>query len=418
MIPTGILDILIILVFIILFFYSVYNLSIGLIGVRELFISKRKDKKRNKDSIYPFFSLIVPMRNEEKVARRIFKRLLSLKYPQDRYEIIVIEDCSNDTTQDICKYYANSYPDRIRYFHRNLSKGKPSALNYGLSLSSGDIIGVYDADNLPNLDVLDRTAKIFENKEVVAIQGRMRSINSKETTLSNIIHYERILQQHIYTMGKDKMDLFVSFSGTNQFIRKEVLVNIGSWEEKALSEDMELSAKLTDSEYCIKYVPEVICWQEIPTSYNQLINQRLRWYRGSIEVAMKYGRLLRHITKRRIDAELFFISPFIMLLTLFTCFSGLFNYIPALNSQSIFTSFIAQSTSIVTIITLFVLGIGLANIIKPRKIKNIAFLPLVYIYWTLQVFIVSLVFLQLIFKRPKKWIKTKRTGTITENTLI
>jgi len=415
----GLLEIVMLVFSFILFAWAVYNFPAILIGINQI-RRKNADEELWEDYTVenlPFFSLIVPMKNEEKVAGRILRSLMKIDYPSDRYEVIVVEDCSVDETWNVCKQFETKYPKRIRCFHRNFSKGKPSALNYGLKFARGEIIGVFDADNLVKPDVLRRTAKYFENQEVAAVQGLLSSINPEENMVTKLIHYETVLQYHALLSGKDKLGLFVHFSGTCLFIRRKVLVEVGGWRDEELSEDLELSARLAEKGHFVKFASDIQSWIEVPSSFGQLLKQRVRWFRGCMEVALKYGKLLKRLNKRCLDAEMFFSGPFLMLMVLATYILSLFNVFASIRLGT-YTSGLLEFTSFVTLFGLFVLGIGLIYASKPRKINNLMWLPLVYFYWAFLVFVAFYAFLLIVFRRPKRWVRTPRTGVVKNHQLM
>lgn len=399
--------------------WTVYNLPAFIVGVRQV-RRRTSDNKRNGKHVnwhdLPFFSLIVPMKDEEKVAGRILDALMKTNYPSDKYEVIVIDDASDDETPEICKKFESLYPQRMRYFRRNISHGKAAALNYGLKFARGEIIGVFDADNMVHPDVLLKTAGYFEDHNVVAVQGVVSSLNAEENMLTKLIHYEGVIQRHVFLSGKDKLGLFVPLNGTCQFVKREVLEDVGGWLDGALSEDLELSARLTEKGYYVKFAPDSMSWQENPSKFSQLIGQRVRWCRGCMEVAVKYGRLLRRLDRRSLDAETFFAGPFMMLLILVTyILSAGMVFIPF--NLGTYANILTQFMSFLTLFTLAVLGTGLAYATTPRRIGNVKWLPFIYLYWTTQVFVAFYAFLQIVFRRPRKWTKTQRTGVITNQQL-
>jgi cellulose synthase/poly-beta-1,6-N-acetylglucosamine synthase-like glycosyltransferase len=300
----------------------------------------------------------------------------------------------------------------VRYFSRDSSHGKPSALNYALGFARGEIVGVFDADNVPQPDFLLRTAKYFSDESLVAVQGLLSSLNAEENTLTKLIHYEGILHFNALFSGKDKLSLFVPFAGTCLFVKRKVLEEVGGWQNRALSEDLELSARLTEKGYGVKFAPDVKSWQENPSRFKQLIRQRLRWFRGCLEVSLKYGRLTKRLNRKSLDAEVFFLGPFIMLLVALTYVFGLFTIFQPYHF-GMFTKLLIQSLSFMSLLTLLIVGVGLAYSSKPRKVSNVLWVPFLYLYWSAQVFIASYVFLQIIFRRPREWKKTAHTGTIT-----
>ena len=396
------------------FGWTIYNLPALLIGVR--LIRRRNDAKKSGEFTdhggLPFFSLIVPMKDEGKVAYRILDALMKINYPSDKYEIIVVDDASVDETSDVCRKFERLYPTKMRYFRRDISPGKPSALNYGLKFARGEIVGVFDADNLPDPGILLKSAKHFRSQNVVAVQGLLSSINAEENMLTKLIHFEGIIYNHALFLGKDKLGLFVPLTGSCQFVRRKVLEEVDGWSDRALSEDMELSARLTEKGYCVNFAEDVQSWQENPSNFGQLLRQRVRWFRGCMEVAFKYGRLLKRLDRRSVDAEVFFTGSFMMLFVLAMYVSSLYMTLAPFNLGT-YTNALAQFTSLSTLFTLLTLGIGLAYATKPRRISNVKWLPFIYLYWVTQVFVAFYAFLQIVLRRPRRWTKTPRSGIIS-----
>jgi cellulose synthase/poly-beta-1,6-N-acetylglucosamine synthase-like glycosyltransferase len=360
----------------------------------------------------PIFSIIIPAKNEEKVIGRLLKTLLKLNYPQEKTEIIIVEDGSRDKTLEICKKYAKQYPNRVKLFQQLESNGKPSALNFGLKHAKGEIIAVFDADNVPEQNILWKVADYFKDPTTAAVQGRTCSINAHENMLTKLISYEEAVRYETYLRGKDILSLFVPLTGSCYFIKRSILKEIGGWDDEALSEDMEIAAKLTEKGYAIKYASNVRSWQENPTNLTQLFKQRTRWFRGSMEVSLKYGKLLKNPTKRNIDAELTFSGPYMFIPCLVGYFLGIIFFIFP-SKLDLFLIFMAQGLTIANTIILFLIAIALVYLTKPRKMTNLLWLPFVYTYWIVQNFVAFYALILIILRRPKKWIKTMKTGVIT-----
>ena len=178
----GIVDIILLSVFLTFYIGLFYNVPILVAGVLDLRRSKHLDPKKSgiTEKDMPRFSIIVPVKNEEKVMGRILESLTKLIYPVEKFEILVVADDSVDGTIEICRNYA-SLCSNMKVFHRKKLMGKASALNYGTAHSEGDIIAIFDADNVPASDVLLKAAKHFVDPKVAAVQGRIHSINSHVT---------------------------------------------------------------------------------------------------------------------------------------------------------------------------------------------------------------------------------------------
>lgn len=400
-----------------------YNLPIFIVGVRCM---RRKNnekpqsqKRKNPGHLrenFPYVSVIVPAKNEEKVIERLLRALVRQEYPKDRMEIIIVEDGSDDKTPEICMRFAESYPEMIRFFHRSTSDGKPSALNYGLKHARGEIIAVFDADNVPQPDALLKMVRYFDDPSVAAVQGTTCAINADKNMLTKLISYEEALWLKNYIHGKDALKLFVPLTGSCQFIRKDVAEEVNGWNERFLSEDVEMSAKLTERGYDVRYAPDIISWQEAPSSIIQLIKQRIRWNRGFMEVAIKYGRLLKKFKRKTIDAEITLMGPYIQAFFLINYWIWAYLSLFRIDLNPIIIN-MTTVTPLLTTVTLLIAGIALTYITKPRSIRNILWLPFIQLYWFLECGITFYALLQIIFKRPSRWVKTAKTGECTEESV-
>jgi cellulose synthase/poly-beta-1,6-N-acetylglucosamine synthase-like glycosyltransferase len=387
-----------------------YNIPIIVVGVKHLLRSKKKSETSSApEENLPMVSIVVPVKNEEKVIGRLLKALLNLKYPSSKVEIVVVNDESSDRTGEICSDFANRF-SQVKVFNRPKSSTKAAALNYGVQHAKGEIIATFDADSVPELDVLLNAVKYFKDPAVAAVQGRICSINANENMLTKFLFYEGAVQYEAFLRGKDKLDLFVGLAGTCQFIRRSVLEEVNGWNEKNLSEDVELSLRLTERDYVIKYGSEVRTWEESPHDIRGLVRQRARWYRGNITMGLKFGRLLKKLTKRRLDAELTLFGTYLIVLCIVSYFMAAWSF---LLPPDFTLTLITRLTSFFTLAILGFAGVTLVCVTKPIKIWSLLWLPFIYAYWGFQSFIALYAIFQIILRRPGKWSKSVRSGVVT-----
>jgi cellulose synthase/poly-beta-1,6-N-acetylglucosamine synthase-like glycosyltransferase len=408
----NLIHVALILIFFFVYAWPVYNLPLLAIGVKHLRRKRVESEKRHPKAKYlRTFSIVVPAKNEEKVIGRLLDALSKLNYPADKVEIIIVVDGSTDRTLSICMEQAKQQKAKVKILRKRFSDGKPSALNYGIKCAKGEIIGIFDADNVPAQDTLLNVSRYFENPEVAAVQGKILSINSEENMLTKFISYEEIIWCETYLRGKDALSLFVHLKGNCQFIRRDVLENLKGFDERALAEDIELSARLTEKGYKISYAPDVYSWQENTADLKQLFRQRTRWFRGHMEVALRYGRLIAKPNKRSVDAEATLFAPFILIASLMTYFASFYIvFMPF--SLSIVLEFLTQFTAIIATLTILVCGLALIYSSKPRKVTSLLWLPFIYFYWSLQAFLAFYAFMLILFHRPSRWLKTEKRGVI------
>ncbi|MGD0644128.1 MAG: glycosyltransferase family 2 protein [Candidatus Bathyarchaeia archaeon] len=403
-----IFDIFSIVLLSILLFWTAYNGTIILAGAR----SKRKHTPIDDESgEFPKFSIIVPTKNEETVIGRCLSSLLDLDYPKDKMEIIIVDGNSSDSTVKICSEFSAKYPQSFKIITEKESKGKPAALNLALPQVTGEIVGTFDADSLPEKEVLRKAASCFNDKQVMAVQGRTTSLNEKSNILTRVAAMEEKAWYQALLNGREKLQLFVPLNGSCQFLRRNVLEELGGWEETALTEDIELAVRLVEKSYLIKYSPDVCSGQETPNGLGDLVKQRVRWYRGYMDVALKYGRLLDNLNMKTVDAEISLAGPFMMVVSLLSYINWFFVALFLSESNPIieFTGIVIALTAV----SLFTIGFALTASEKPIKLRNLLWAPSIYVYWLLQMCIASWAFLKLVFRRKRVWSKTAKKGFIT-----
>jgi len=399
-----------VLVISIIYVWTLYNIPIVVAGVRSLRSGKRKKKLTfSGKKRLPTMSVIVPVKDEENVVGRLLKALVNADYPENKKEIVIVEDGSIDRTGEICRKFAEEHPGQVKLVRRSVSDGKPSALKEAFKHVSGEIVAVFDADNIPESGFLLRAARYFEDSSVAAVQGRLCAINEDENILTKFVSQEEALRCEAYMRGKDVLGLFVPLTGSCYFVRKSVLDSVGGWDGEVLSEDMELAARLTENGYKIRYASDVRSWQEYPATVSGFFKQRTRWFRGTMEISLRYGSLLKRPCKESVDAEVTFAGPFVLiscLLGYVATFSSLF--IPLNPDVTFFL--LANVTTLFTFILLALAGVAMIFAEKPRKMSNLVWLPFIYCYWFIQNFVASYAFLQILLRRPRKWEKTAKTG--------
>lgn len=399
-------------IFLALYAWTAYNTPTLVSGLIRLI--REKNEPSRQPSNYPFFSIIVAAKNEAPVIGRLLQRLTVLDYP-GKYEAVVVEDGSQDETRAICEVYAARHPQLIRFYHRDVSDGKPAALNLGASMAKGDAIAVLDADSVPDIDLLKNAARYFSDPDVAAIQGMTCSINKDENVITKIGAYEDEAWFKIYMRGKDCLGLFVPLTGSCGFIRKDVLQELHGWDEGSIAEDIELAARLVKRGCSIRYSPDVRSWQETASSVTQLVRQKTRWFRGYVETLAKYGSLLMRLNKVSLDAEATLFGPVVLNICLASYFTALYGIFFPSSFPGELPILLADAASVLTVFTFAMCGIALVYDTKPRRLRNLAWIPAVFLYWFFQTFLATRAVLLFILGKPRSWTKTTKTGAVTVN---
>lgn len=407
------IDLFLLVIFLSFYVGLFYNLPVLAAGVMDLRKKKSGFTKGppNNPACLPSFSVIVPVTNERKTIGRILEAISRLDYPSEKVEVVIIDDSSTDGTTKVCEQFVAEHSN-FKLVQRDSLLGKANALNYGLENSRGDIIAVFDADNVPDGDVLFRAAEHFEDQSVAALQGRIQSINARESMLTQFIAYEDAVWCEAFLRGKEALGLFVHLRGSCEFIRRGVLEGIGGFDENMLAEDIEISTRLIEHGHRIKYAGDVRTWQESPSRIRSFLKQRTRWYRGHMEVALKYGRLLKHLNRMTLDAEFTLCLPFVTIASFFLFNFASWGTFAALPLNTILMICMIFSTS-AAIILFLLAGLVLIYYSKPKNAKNLLWLPFVFGYWLVQSFLAIYAGLLILFRRPRRWIRTEKSGNLS-----
>lgn len=277
-------------------------------------------------------SIIVPAYNEEAGIIPSVRSLLSINYPS--YEIIIVNDGSKDNTLNkVIEYYDMKRIDKVirkqvetkqvkgiyqstllpkLYMIDKDNGGKADALNVGLNFSNFPYICSLDGDSVLEADAFLKVMKpiMDSNEEVIASGGSIRIANGCKIQNGHIVKiglskHPLVIMQIIeylraFLMGRiglSKHNLLLIISGAFGVFSKQWVIKAGGYRTNTVGEDMELVVRihriLKESKLNKKivYVPDPVCWTEVPENTTYLRRQRRRWHRGLFESLWNHRKL-------------------------------------------------------------------------------------------------------------------------------
>lgn len=235
---------------------------------------------------FPFVSFLVPAYNEGDTLKKTIKSLLDLDYPQDKKEIIIINDGSRDNTLKIARFLEDKY-DCINILDKENS-GKANSLNEAIKIAKGELIAVVDADSYPNKSALMKMIGYFEEDKVAAVTSRVL-VKNKNGYLEKF----QVLDYSIIAWTRKLLDFVNSVYVTNgplSIYKKSVVEKLGGFDPKNLTEDIEITWHILSEGYQTRMSYEAIVYTSVPTKLKGWINQRIRWNLGGIQTVKKYWR--------------------------------------------------------------------------------------------------------------------------------
>jgi len=359
----------------------------------------------------PNVSVLVPVKNEEKVVGRLLDALVRLDYPKENLEVVVVEDESRDRTLEICKGYSAKYP-WIKVLHRDSSLGKGDALNFAFHRSTGEIVATFDADDVPEEQAVKKALRYFNSPETGAVHGFHRTLNLRESIVSRLAAYENFLYR-LSNDGKHALRLFVTFSGSNTFFRRTALERVGLWDPKSLVEDAELSVRFARAHIATRLAP-VECWQEMPARVGSLFKQRIRWSGGNMLTGVKHWNAWRSMSlAKTLDMEALMMSPILAVLTFVAwIILGLGIVKVGLPFETLLPLFLVMVA--VNVVYVGTLVAALVSSARSSMLSHLGLLLATYPYAAL-VSLANLAAMVLILRRGARlWLKTEKTGYVDE----
>jgi len=246
---------------------------------------------------WPKVTIQLPIFNERYVVKRLIKSICRFDYPKGLLEIQVLDD-STDDTFDIAEAVVEEMKEQgidIVYIHREDRTGfKAGALKEGLKSAKGELIGVFDADFVPNPNFLKETIPYFTDPGVGMLQTRWGHINSNYSLLTRAQSMGIDGHFGVEQASRAWSGFFLNFNGTAGVWRKKTIEDAGGWTADTLTEDLDLSYRAQLKGWKLQFAPDVVCPAEVPVTINAFKSQQHRWAKGSIQTAKKnLGKLFK-----------------------------------------------------------------------------------------------------------------------------
>lgn len=285
--------------------------------LRLMFAKGNKNTVLSKDNLQdmPTVSLLVAAKNEEAVISNLVTMLFAIDYPQDKYEVLIVDDNSSDKTGIILDQLATEY-ESLKVIHRDkkATGGKSGALNQVLSLTKGDIIAVFDADAVVSKDLLAKVVPMFEQENIGAVQVR-KSINNYDDNFWTQGQAVEMALDSYFQRQRIACGGIGELRGNGQFVRRTALDSCGGWNEETITDDLDLTIRLHLAQWDIGLLEFPPVEEEGVTKAIALWHQRNRWGEGGYQRYLDYWRFIisdRLSWQKKFDLLFFFFIQYIL----------------------------------------------------------------------------------------------------------
>ena len=278
-------------------------------------------------------SVLIPAYNEELVLKQCLDSWFRLDYTNK--EAIFINDGSTDSTLNVLQELLDLeetalestdllQPEKIKAMYQSkrypeifvvdqYNGGKSSALNSGIAIATGELVITLDADSILEQNSLTKINEAFVDEKVIAGGGMVhvgQLINKQgliRYTKNWIIKYQAsgyLSSFYVRKVTQAKLNVLNVVSGAFGAFRRDVLNTIGGYKD-TLGEDMEITFRLQKYMHKRKmgekmiFIPEAVCYTEVPENFSSLMHQRIRWQKGFIDCINIYKKeFFIHLSKR------------------------------------------------------------------------------------------------------------------------
>ncbi|MBD3210166.1 glycosyltransferase [Candidatus Micrarchaeota archaeon] len=235
----------------------------------------------------PVISVVIPAYNESRYLRDCLESVVSVDYPEEKLDIIVVDDGSTDNTLEIAREFREK---GARAFSKE-NKGKGAALNFGLEKARGELVATMDADSYLTRNTIRELIPHFLDRDVMAVTPavKVRPDNSWIKELQRVEYLMILFSRKLLSY----IDSVPVTPGPFSMFRAKVFDEVGDFDEHNLVEDQEIALRIQSHNYKIRSSMTADVYTEPPENIKDLLRQRVRWQRGGFRNYWKYKFMIK-----------------------------------------------------------------------------------------------------------------------------
>ncbi len=233
------------------------------------------------ENIFPPFSVIIPAYNEEKSIAKCIDSVLQQTIVPER--VIIVNDGSNDLTQQIAELYKEIFPEKLVVVNLKKNTGnKALALRYAMPYLEGELVFYTDADSELEPNAFEYMIQHFLDPRIGGVSGYVRS--RKHNVITGVRELQYIMGQELYKKGKESLSAVIVIPGPIGAVRRELF----DPRADTVTEDMDLTLSIVEKGYSIAYDPRAIAWTSDPPNLKSYVRQMIRWFSGFFQNIRKH----------------------------------------------------------------------------------------------------------------------------------
>ncbi|MDD8021475.1 MAG: glycosyltransferase [Acidobacteriota bacterium] len=277
-------------------------LLLGLTFRISLWIRYRPETLKTVDLVdLPSVSVIMPAYNEEKWISRAVEAVLESDYPQDKLELICINDGSTDRTLAVLENLCRNDPDRIKVISFSQNQGKREALFRGMKEARGQMVVTTDADSqIQRRAIKNLILPLLADERVGAVAGKVSILNENKNLITRMLAIRYALA---FDFGRAYQSVYGGVlccpGALSAFRKKGLLKVIHSWKKQKFlkthcrhGEDRSLTSLILKKGYLVKYQSNAVVNTRVPERAPEVNKMYLRWTRSAVRESWFFARFI------------------------------------------------------------------------------------------------------------------------------
>jgi glycosyltransferase XagB len=264
--------------------FSVVFVSLSLVRLVAMFLhggAKLPARAQLGDDELPVYSVLVPVFREANMLPHLIRSLQALRYPAARLDVKIILEEADIETRQMAERLVKGTGFELIVVSPGMPQTKPRALNLALLFARGDLVTIYDAEDIPQPAQLRLAAECFHGADasVACLQARLAYYNCNENWLTRqfTIEYATLFDLILPTLARFGLPL--PLGGTSNHFRHRALIDAGGWDAWNVTEDADLGLRLARRGYRCEVLSSTT-FEEANCRLGNWMHQRARWLKG------------------------------------------------------------------------------------------------------------------------------------------
>lgn len=246
---------------------------------------------------WPRYTVLAALYNEAEILPQLVARLSQIDYPRDALEGFILLEADDLKTQTVARNLRLPQWLKVVVVPDGKPRTKPRALNHGLSLATGELLTIYDAEDAPDPGQLREAAARFaaDDNSYACFQAPLRIQRRHAPTVPSDIIDRQFAAEYaglfeVILPGMARLDLPFPLGGTSNHFRVDALRAVGGWDAYNVTEDADLGFRLWRAGWKLGVI-SAPTWETPPGPFALWLPQRTRWLKGYLQtLAVHLGK--------------------------------------------------------------------------------------------------------------------------------